>query len=35
MELLLNAEGIQIQDNQIIDFVKYFWDPSIELALDA
>jgi len=35
MELLLNAEGIQIQDNQIIDFDKYFWDPTIELALDA
>ncbi len=27
MEQLLIAEGIQIKDNQIIDFEKVFWDP--------
>lgn len=28
---LLRSEGIDIVDNKIADFNKYFWDPKIEL----
>ena len=31
MQQLLENEGIQIKDNQIVDFQKYFWDPAKEL----
>ena len=31
MQQLLENEGIQVQDNQIVDFQKYFWDPAREL----
>lgn len=31
MQQLLESEGIEIRDNQIIDFEKYFWDPWKEL----
>lgn len=31
MQHLLESEGIQIVDDQIIDFVTYFWDPALEL----
>lgn len=31
MEQLLNSEGIEVEDDCIIDFKTYFWDPSIEL----
>jgi len=31
-ELLIN-EGIKIKDNQIVNFKKYFWDPSAELSI--
>ena len=34
MQELLEAEGIQVIDNQIIDFEKHFWNPMIELAMD-
>lgn len=34
MQELLEAEGITITDNQIVDFGKHFWDPMIELELD-
>ena len=27
MQQLLESEGIQVIDNQIIDFKKHFWDP--------
>ena len=27
MQQLLENEGIQVVDNQIIDFEKYFWEP--------
>ncbi len=30
MQQLLESEGIQINNNQIQDFKKHFWDPSIE-----
>jgi hypothetical protein len=33
MEAALIAEGIQVKDHQIVDFEKYLWDPSVELAL--
>ena len=32
MQELLEAEGIEIVDDQIQDFEKYFWDPGVELA---
>lgn len=27
MQQLLESEGIQVEDNQIIDFEKHFWEP--------
>ncbi|MCU0417587.1 MAG: MGMT family protein [Cytophagaceae bacterium] len=33
MEKALKAEGIQVQDNQIVDFNLVFWDPMQELSL--
>jgi len=32
MSQLLEAEGITIVDDQIIDFDKLFWDPAMELT---
>ena len=32
MQQLLENEGIQVQDNQIVDFEKHFWDPAKELS---
>lgn len=32
MQELLESEGIQIADDQVISFNQYFWDPSIELG---
>jgi methylated-DNA-protein-cysteine methyltransferase-like protein len=34
MQELLEAEGITIVDDQIIDFEKYFWNPMIELDME-
>jgi len=34
MQELLEAEGILVLDDQIIDFEKHFWNPMIELAMD-
>jgi len=31
---LLEAEGITVVDDQIIDFEKHFWNPMIELDLE-
>jgi methylated-DNA-protein-cysteine methyltransferase-like protein len=31
MPELLASEGIRVQDDQILDFKSYFWDPTIEL----
>jgi methylated-DNA-protein-cysteine methyltransferase-like protein len=31
MQQLLESEGIQIIDNQIVDFEKHFWNPMPEL----
>jgi len=34
MQELLESEGIEVVDDQIIDFQKYFWDPVKELPFD-
>ena len=31
MQQLLESEGVEIEDNKIVDFNKYFWDPATEL----
>ncbi|WP_339707176.1 MGMT family protein [uncultured Kriegella sp.] len=31
MQQLLKSEGIEVVDNQIVDFEKHFWDPGKEL----
>ena len=31
MSDLLKSEGIEIEDNRIVNFDKYFWDPALEL----
>jgi methylated-DNA-protein-cysteine methyltransferase-like protein len=33
MAELLEKEGILVEENQIQNFTKYFWDPAIELEL--
>lgn len=30
MQQLLESEGIQVVDNQIVDFEKHFWQPEME-----
>lgn len=32
MEELLHSEGIEVVDNQIVNFKQHFWDPSTELT---
>ncbi|MCX7861829.1 MAG: MGMT family protein [Bacteroidales bacterium] len=32
MEQLLAKEGIPVKNDQVQDFLTYFWDPSIELV---
>lgn len=32
MQQLLESEGVEVKDNQIVDFNKYFWDPAKELS---
>lgn len=34
MQELLEAEGITVIEDQIIDFEKHFWDPMTELDLE-
>ncbi len=31
MQELLEAEGVKIEDDQLVAFQEYFWDPGIEL----
>lgn len=31
MQQLLENEGIEVRDNQVVDFDKHFWDPAKEL----
>ena len=33
MKELLEAEGVKVKNDQIIDFEKHFWDPMTELGL--
>ncbi|MBB3054414.1 MGMT family protein [Mucilaginibacter gotjawali] len=33
MQQLLESEGVKVVDDQVQDFKKLYWDPSIELAL--
>lgn len=32
MQQLLESEGIEVIDNQVINFEKCFWDPTVELS---
>ncbi len=32
MQQLLESEGIEVEDNQVIDFEKRLWDPGKELS---
>ncbi|MCL9806073.1 MGMT family protein [Flavobacterium amniphilum] len=29
MQQLLESEGVEVVDNQIVDFEKYFWQPNV------
>jgi hypothetical protein len=31
---LLISEGVEVENNLVIDFTKLFWDPMLELNLD-
>lgn len=31
MQQLLEAEGVQVKEDKIVNFSKHFWDPSAEL----
>ena len=33
MKQLLEAEGIIVVDDQVVDFTNLFWDPAIELGM--
>jgi methylated-DNA-protein-cysteine methyltransferase-like protein len=33
MQELLEKEGIKVKEDQVVDFRKLFWDPSVELSL--
>lgn len=34
MQELLESEGVKVENNQIVDFDKLFWDPMAELGLN-
>jgi methylated-DNA-protein-cysteine methyltransferase-like protein len=34
MEALLRAEGVEVENEQVRDFERLFWDPAAELSLD-
>ncbi len=34
MQQLLESEGVEVVDNQIVNFEKHFWDPWKELGTD-
>jgi len=34
MQLRLEAEGIKIEGDQILDFERFYWDPAKELTLE-
>lgn len=33
MQQLLEDEGVQVENDQVVDFKKLLWDPVVELAL--
>ena len=33
MEKRLEKEGVKVKNDQVVDFKKLFWDPSVELQL--
>lgn len=33
MQKLLEAEGVRVKDNQVVDFENIYWDPNFHLAL--
>ncbi|MEY2924657.1 MAG: base-flipping protein [Bacteroidota bacterium] len=33
MQKLLEQEGVEVKDSQVVNFTKHFWDPSQELKL--
>jgi len=33
MERMLAKEGVEVKGDQVVDFKKLFWDPSVELGL--
>jgi methylated-DNA-protein-cysteine methyltransferase related protein len=33
MQELLEAEGVRVEDDRVVDFKTRFWDPSAELAV--
>jgi len=34
MQELLEAEGIEVTNDKVVDFKKLFWDRSLELSFD-
>ena len=34
MQQRLEAEGVNVKNDKVVDFKKCFWDPAIELSLD-
>jgi len=34
MQQLLESEGIKVENDQIVEFEKYFWDPKTELTVE-
>lgn len=34
MQNQLESEGVQIVNDQVVDFQKHFWDPNVELSFD-
>lgn len=35
MQQLLESEGLEVQDNRVMDFQKFFWNPAKELGFNS
>lgn len=33
MQALLEAEGVRVHDDRVVDFKRVFWDPALELVI--
>jgi methylated-DNA-protein-cysteine methyltransferase-like protein len=33
MQELLRKEGVLVENDQVVEFAKHFWDPAVELEL--